>query len=565
MQPRQPLAARVAVLLCALGIALAGPARAQNAPLVDNVFYQTDLRTALDDIAAQTDENIVADPSVQGIVTATVEGEPVPDALEVLLAGTGFRVVERPTYFLVYNPDIRTDLFAEIAQTEVITLRSVGAESARSLLVEPLRKYVRADEENGRLVATAPPELLQIIAEDVSTIDAPNSEQTVFMALSYVSAESARELLPARLQRHVRVDAERNSLSVSGPPSARQEAIELLRRLDRPLPPKNSDGRDVYDTRLVKLDHITAEAVMNLLPERLSDYVRADSTSNAISISAPPDAARQIHADIAEFDQPRDHIMLEARVVVLDTNAFLDIGTDVQPPGLAAGANRTNGGNEISEIALGYTSGEQFTNALRLTLNLLSENNQATVVASPQVLAQDGLESVIRVTTAEFFQILQENDSFIRSDLEEIETGTVLRITPQVGRDETLTLDMELEVSDVVARGEQNLPVVNRRNVENTVQIRNGGTAAVAGLSDLRRQQGESGVPGLRFLPFLGRSDSAQSQSRQVAIFVTATLAGPEDRRFQTGRSRPPSLGTVDEDAFRAELAGALDTMGYTD
>ena len=563
MQPRQTLAARVAVLLCALGMALAGPARAQTAPLVDNVFYQTDLRTALDDISAQTGETIVADPSVQGIVTATVEGATVPEALDLLLAGTEFRVVERPDYFLVYNPDIRTDLFAEIAQTEVIPLRRVGAESARTLLVEPLRKYVRADAENDRLVATAPPELLQIIAEDVAAIDAPGAERTVFMALGYVSAENARALLPARLQRHVRVDAERNSVSVSGPPAARQEAIELIRRLDRPLPPQNTDGRDVYDTRLVKLDHITAEAVMNLLPERLSEYVRADTTSNAISVSAPPDAARQIHADIMEFDQPREHIMLEARVVVLDTNALLDIGTNVQAPGLAAGLNRTDGGNEISEIALGYTSGRAFTNALQLSLDLLSENNEATVVASPQVLAQDGLESVIRVTTAEFFQILQENDSFIRSDLEEIETGTVLRITPQVGRAGTLTLDMELEVSDVVARGEQNLPVVNRRTVENTVQIENGGTAAVAGLSDLRRQQGESGVPGLRFLPFLGRSDSARSQSRQVAIFVTATLVGPEDRRFRTGRSRPPSLGTVEEEAFRAELAGALDMMGY--
>jgi type II secretory pathway component GspD/PulD (secretin) len=248
---------------------------------------------------------------------------------------------------------------------------------------------------------------------------------------------------------------------------------------------------------------------------------------------------------------------------VLDTSAFLDIGTEFQPPGLTAGANRTDGTNDISEIALGYTSGRAFTNALNLTLNLLSENNQASIVASPQVLAQDGLESVIRVTTAEFFQILSENDAFIRSDLEEIETGTILRITPQVGRDDTLTLDMELEVSDVVARGEQNLPVVNRRTVQNTVQIETGGTAAVAGLSDMRNQQIKRGVPGLRFLPFVGRTDIASSKSQQVAIFVTATLVDPEERRFETGRPRPPSLGTVDEEIFRAELAATLDALGY--
>jgi type II secretory pathway component GspD/PulD (secretin) len=178
------------------------------------------------------------------------------------------------------------------------------------------------------------------------------------------------------------------------------------------------------------------------------------------------------------------------------------------------------------------------------------------------VLAQDGAESVIEVTTAEFFQILNESDNFVRSDLEEIETGTILRITPQVGRDGSLTLDMKLEVSDVVARGEQNLPVVNRRTVENVVQIANGGTAAVAGLSDRRSQQGKRGIPGLLDLPFLGRTRSARETSQQVAIFVTATLVDQGDRRFKSGRGRPPALGTVDEDAFRAELASVLDSMG---
>ncbi len=563
MQLSHSLGGFVAGAFLALGIVLAQPAQAQGQPAVDNVFFQTDLRTALEDVAAQTGENIVADPSVQGIVTATIENRPLDEAIELLLAGTPYRLVRQPTYYLVYNPDIRTDLFAQVARTEILDLRHLPAETARELLVEPLRKYVRADTGNGRLVVTAPPDLLRIVTEDVAALDRPNTEQTVFMALTHVSAENARELLPSRLQGYVRVDAERNSLSVSGPASARQEAIGLIRRLDRPLPPKNVDTRNVYQTRLIKLDHITAEAVMNLLPESLNEFVRADNSSNTLSVNAPPNVARQIHADIADFDQARRHIMLEARVVVLDTNAFLDIGTEFQPPGLSAGLNRTENMTEISEIALGYTSGRAFTNALTLTLNLLSENNQASIVASPQVLAQDGLESEIRVTTAEFFQILSDNEAFIRSDLEEIETGTILRITPQVGRDGTLTLDMELEVSDVVARGERNLPVVNRRTVENTVQIQNGGTAAVAGLSDLRNQQTRRGIPGLMKLPLLGRTDTASSKSQQVAIFVTATLVGQDDERFRTGRSRPPSLGTVNEEVFRAELATVLDALGY--
>lgn len=563
MQLRTRTGRLIAGILCALALAVAPAADAQGRAVVDNVFFQTDLRTALEDIAAQTGANIVADPSVQGIVTVTIEGATIDDALDLLLAGTGYRVVQRPNYYLVYNPDPRADLFAEVSDTEVIPLRNLEAAAARELLVEPLRKYVRPDSANRRLVVSAPPELLSVILQDIEAIDRPNSDQTVFVALTYVEAASARELLPERLQGYVRADQVRNSLSITGPASVRQETLQLVQRLDRPLPPKNVDARDVYDTGLIKLDHVTAQAVTNLLPENLAAYVRADAVSNTISINAPPAVARQIHADIAKIDQPRQHIMLEARVVVLDTSAFLDLGTQFEPPGLTAGANRTDGTTDISEIALGYTSGRTFTNALGLTLNMLSENNQAAIVASPQVLAQDGIESVIRVTTSEFFQILTEDESFIRSDLEEIETGTILRITPQVGRDNTLTLNMELEVSDVVARGEQNLPVVNRRTVQNTVQIENGGTAAVAGLSDLRSQQGRGGIPGLRDIPFFGRNDTMQSRTRQVAIFVTATLVEPEERRFRTGNPGPIPLGQVDEELFRSELAAAMERLGY--
>jgi type II secretory pathway component GspD/PulD (secretin) len=562
MQMRKPLLGLVLGVSCAFGVGDEPVANAQSAQLVENVFFETDLRTALEDISAQTGANIVADPSVQGLVTATIEGLTIDDALDVLLAGTGFRVVERPNYYLVFNPDIRTDIFAEVTETEIFDLTTIPADRARDLLVDPLQRYVRADTENRRLIVTAPAGLLEIIRDDLAAIDTRRTEETVFVALTYASAPAARDLLPKRLHPYVRANAERNSLTITGPAEIREEAIELLRRIDRRLPPASVDTRDVYDTILVNLDHITAEAVMNLLPESLAEFVRADTVGNALSINAPPGVAHQILADIVEFDQPRQHIMLEARVVVLDTNALLNLGTEFQPPGLTAGANRIDGGGRTSEIALGYTSGRVFTNALTLTLNMLSENNQATIVASPQTLAQDGIESVIRVTTAEFFQILTENDTFIRSDLEEIETGTILRITPQVGRSGTLTLDMELEVSDVVARGEQNLPVVNRRTVENTVQIANGGTAAVAGLSDLRSTRAQAGIPGLRGIPFFGRNDEASSTTQQVAIFVTATLVGPDHHTFQTGGTRPPSLGVIEEEVFRSELAAALARRG---
>jgi type II secretory pathway component GspD/PulD (secretin) len=132
---------------------------------------------------------------------------------------------------------------------------------------------------------------------------------------------------------------------------------------------------------------------------------------------------------------------------------------------------------------------------------MLTANEEGTIIASPQVMAQDGREAEIRVTTEEWFQITSDVGTFLRADLREIETGTILGITPRIGPNGDLTLDMNIEVSDVVSRGQSNLPVVSRRTARSTVQIESGGTAAVAGLVDTRSQVGMEGAPGLASIP----------------------------------------------------------------
>ena len=125
---------------------------------------------------------------------------------------------------------------------------------------------------------------------------------------------------------------------------------------------------------------------------------------------------------------------------------------------------------------------------------------------------------------------------------------------------------MNIEVSDVIARGEQNLPVVSRRTAKSTVRIHNGGTAAIAGLVDTRSQLGRSGVPGAGDLPLLGRAfrtDKLDHQARQVAIFVTATIVNPgEDLAPRPGDSKqPPRRRPWIAADYRAGLAAALDRL----
>lgn len=403
---------------------------------VSNVFVDTDLREALSDIASQLEVVIVPDSSVTGVVTCELKDASIDQALEIVLAGTGFIVKKTPDYYLVCSAALDSPSFALISKTVVVK---------------------------------------------------PN----------YIKAADAIKLLSAGFQK----------------------------------------------------------------------AVKADAGSNTLCITAAPEMLERITADLKLIDRAPRHVMLNARMVVIDGSDLLNLGIEWEWPTITAGifTNSDFHGGDLEPpnwpwgVQIGYTPGQEFTNSLMLTLNLLGQNDEATVIASPQLMAQDGKPAEINVATEEYFEITSEG-YYARSQLEKVDTGTKLKITPRIGEKGDITLDIEAEVSGVIARGEDNLPVVTRRTAKSTIRVENGGTAAIAGLMDSRTQTSHSSVPGLSKVPVLGwifQNDDNAKVSRQVAIFITARVMpqeedGPEEAAPRRERIKP--VGKEFKKALRESL-----------
>jgi len=270
------------------------------------------------------------------------------------------------------------------------------------------------------------------------------------------------------------------------------------------------------------------------------------------------------HVDVAQRQ-----VMLEARIVVVENVNLLNLGTQWTWPTLTAGAfsnSELHGRQQPAAgpswpwgIQLGYTPGKEFTEALLLTLNLLSQNNQATVIANPQVMAQSGETAEIGVKTEEYFEILTQG-IYTRSELEKIEAGTMLEITPTIAANGEITLVISTEVSDVVARGKNNLPVVTRRTTSGTVRVQDGGTVVVAGLMHNQTRTDHQEVPGIGGVPVLGRlfrNDTRRRLSRQLLVFVTPRLledGGNGDTLKMTTSSPIKPVGKEFQDDLRKAL-----------
>jgi type II secretory pathway component GspD/PulD (secretin) len=339
--------------------------------------------------------------------------------------------------------------------------------------------------------------------------------------------------------------------------------------------PKAASFSLVSETRLVKLNHIKADAAVKLLSTGFSDYVRSNPEDNTVSITARPAVVERIISDLNQFDQPKRHVMLDARVVVMERGDLLNLGIEWGWPQIAAGAFTDSAHHGLERgtqpewpwgIQIGYTTGKAFTDSLLLTLNLLSQNNDATVIASPQVLAEDGQQAEIKVVTEECFKITSPSAYYVQFQLEKISTGTTLTITPRIGDNNEITLEMTTEVSDVIARGADNLPIVTRRTTKNTVRIEDGGTAAVAGLMDNRTRISKAKAPGLGDIPIFGelfRNTKDERSARQVAVFVTARLISETDKLVSQAVGTTIPIEPVGEE-FKIALKEALSHLKAT-
>ncbi len=343
--------------------------------------------------------------------------------------------------------------------------------------------------------------------------------------------------------------------------------------------PDTPSFQEISETRLIHLNYFKAAKAMQLLPPALKQYVGMDDEDNSLSVSAPPKALENITAFIDKLDIQPQQVMFDVNIVVMEDLKATDLGLHGKWPTLQAGSfsgSDLHGPGALPGglpwpwgIRIGYTPDKTFTDALALTLTTLSETDQATVIAHPQIMAQDGTEAEIKVMTEEYFNIVTNSTYYVKADLEKIEVGTKLKILPRIAKDGSITLKLTAEVSDVVARGADNLPIVTRRETSNELRVEDGGTAVIAGLMNSSTRLVKNGIPGLSKIGGLGKVFSNKNKTevnKQIYVFVTPRLLavkqpGAEQAQAETAQAQTAQTVPAGEE-FKKELAESLKRLG---
>ncbi len=293
------------------------------------------------------------------------------------------------------------------------------------------------------------------------------------------------------------------------------------------------------ESKRVYLKYITAKHVTSVLPTPVRKYVSFGARSNEILLYAPHAIVTRIENIIKKLDVPQPQIILEVLVVELWQEATEQFGLDWEYSDGHTAFNLAEGLGLFSGLAR-YTSVPKANlTSLSFTLRALIGNEQAEVRSRPRVATLNGQKASIDITLEEYFTIatdLYASSSSLRTELEVIKSGVLLEMTPYIGNNNDITVDVLTEVSDVASRQNHvngagtsagNLPIIRRRKARTCVRVKDGDAIVIGGLIESQKRKDDKRVPLLSSIPFLGgafKSNKDVTINKEVVIFITPRI-----------------------------------------
>lgn len=279
-----------------------------------------------------------------------------------------------------------------------------------------------------------------------------------------------------------------------------------------------------------------------LLPERYEPFLKVSESRNMVSIDAPPKIIEELTSRLAELDQPVPQVELEAIVCVVAPDSGFRFGLDWNQAVTVDGVDSLSAGitglafnSEISRDGL-RNAFSKFS-VTSTFVRALAKEGYVSIRAAPRVTARDGEKAEISIARESFFSLQPSSSNVLfRQDVQKVEAGIGLDITPRI-RGNVISVQIDrAEVSEDIRSGDSELnisnsfPVINRRRVSTNVDVGDGETIVIGGL--VQRQQVEqfNRIPVLGDLPIAGRwfqTKQIEEMDVEVAIFISPRIVPP--------------------------------------
>ncbi|MDE1181342.1 type II secretion system secretin GspD [Paraburkholderia sp.] len=288
--------------------------------------------------------------------------------------------------------------------------------------------------------------------------------------------------------------------------------------------------------------------------------IQADAATNSLIITAPDPVYRNLRTVIDQLDARRAQVYIEALIVELSATTSANLGIQWQGAllsssgnnGVYGGSNFASNGSQgiVNLTATGAAIAQNPTTALAAAgtgllnnglnigllhqfgnvfglgglLQALSQNTDANILSTPNLITLDNEEAKIVVgqnvpivtgsyatPTANTTTSVSAFNTFDRQDV-----GITLHVKPQITEGGVLKLQLYQEDSSVDSTTTSNPGgvTINKRSIQSTILADDGEIVVLGGLMQDNYANGNSKVPLLGDIPWLGQLFRSENKSR---------------------------------------------------
>ena len=345
---------------------------------------------------------------------------------------------------------------------------------------------------------------------------ATGTRSSVFALHNAVPDDAARSLTDALPKGTIVVpDRRTSSLLVSGSAVALDRARALIVALDQ----TSALASVVVPMRFIKASD-GLKALQGALTIAAPQAAYALDQQNQIVLTGSNDFVDQAQNIVAKIDRPGQQVRYEVRVTDLLPQETSDIGFTF---GAANGVTPSD-----YSVVTSFLSNSLVLNA---RLNAMVQNHEARILARPSISTLNNVAASLLV--GQQYPIVYFDARTGTQQVQFVNVGVNLNVTPTIGTDGAITTDLETDYSTAVL-GQGNYPLISTRKATSTLRVHDGETIVIAGLFSDISDETLTKVPFLGDLPFLGEIFKRRQKNKQhdeVVFLITPHLVADGDPR----------------------------------
>ncbi|HPE68302.1 MAG TPA: hypothetical protein P5560_06495 [Thermotogota bacterium] len=282
----------------------------------------------------------------------------------------------------------------------------------------------------------------------------------------------------------------------------------------------------ISETAYVQLQHISTAQAQNLIPEYYQKFLRYDTTSRTMTITAPEEIIGDFSRIVEAID--RQSGQLRISVVAVEINKeFLKKKSPFEFS-LTIPEEFSGWGSGETTIAWGYgddpftLNTSLFDELILTSFQMLERNNYARIHTDPNVLVADGQTASLFI--GETRRVLVE-DAQGNTVTQSFDVGVRLEVTPNIYPG-YVELQLTPQLSHLGSKDESGY-VIFSNEVKTTIRVKDGQTAVLSGITVKSDKENLGWVPGLGKIPvlrFFFSEEERQAAEREMIVFVTPRL-----------------------------------------